>query len=154
MLPANRRLGWLLLGCALAMTWATFAFGQARAQALLPTKALAIKGIALQAEIAATAAALEKGLMYRRSLPPDHGMLFVFNEPTFQCFWMKNTPLPLSIAFIDANGTINRITHMAPHTETAHCPPTEILYALEMEQGWFDRYQIKPGDVVDGLPGQ
>src|SRR5690554_5425657 len=77
-----------------------------RAQSILPTTQLSINGIAVQAEIAATPASLKRGLMFRESLPPNHGMLFVFNKPQIQCFWMKNTPLPLSIAFIDKTGVI------------------------------------------------
>lgn len=123
-----------------------------QAQSLLPTTELTINNITIQAELATTSAAHQQGLMYRASLPPDHGMLFVFASPVFQCFWMKNTPLPLSIAFIDAGGTITRIADMTPHDEAAHCPPGDIVYALEMEQGWFRKYNIQAGASVNGLP--
>ena len=122
------------------------------AQSVLPTTELTIKGIAVHAEVAATASARQKGLMYRERLPENHGMLFVFEEPGIQCFWMKNTPLPLSIAFIDAHGEIARISDMTPHDESAHCPPRDIVYALEMEQGWFKRYGVTAGTHVLSLP--
>lgn len=123
-----------------------------QAQSLLPTTELTINNITVQAELATTSAALQKGLMHRSSLPQNHGMLFIFRAPVFQCFWMKNTPLPLSIAFIDTSGTITRIADMTPHDEAAHCPPGDIMYALEMEQGWFRQYDIQAGASVKGLP--
>lgn len=123
-----------------------------RAQTILPTTELSINQITVQAEIAATPASLKRGLMFRESLPPNHGMLFVFNQPQIQCFWMKNTPLPLSIAFIDEMGVITRITDMQPLSEQTHCPPEEVSYALEMAQGWFSQYGITAGARIDNLP--
>lgn len=131
----------------------TFITSSAQAQSvLLPTTELTVGKIRAQAEIAATPASLQRGLMFRESLPPDHGMLFVFNPPQRQCFWMKNTPLPLSIAFIDAAGKIIDIQRMQPLSEQAHCPPGDIAYALEMEQGWFNRYGIRVKQRVQNLP--
>jgi uncharacterized membrane protein (UPF0127 family) len=123
-----------------------------RAQTILPTTELSINGITLQAEIAATPASMQRGLMFRESLPPNHGMLFVFNPPQRQCFWMKNTLLPLSIAFINETGLITRITNMHPLSEQTHCPPGDITYALEMEQGWFSQYGITTGTRIKNLP--
>lgn len=124
----------------------------AQAQTLLPVRELSVNGVAITAEVAATPDARNKGLMHRPALPQNHGMLFVFSPPAFQCFWMKNTPLPLSIAFVDSKGVITRITDMQPFDETAHCPPDDIAYALEMEQGWFRQHQIGTGDRLSGLP--
>lgn len=121
-------------------------------QALLPTTQFEISGIQIQAEIAATDAARSLGLMNRHSLPDDHGMLFVFDQVGTPCFWMKNTPLPLSIAFIDTQGKITNIADMQPHSLDAHCPAAPIQYALEMEQGWFIRHQIGAGATVKNLP--
>lgn len=90
--------------------------------------------------------------MYRTFLPPDTGMLFVFDRPGLPCFWMKNTPLPLSIAFIDQRGRIVNIADMQPHDQTSHCPTAPVLYALEMQQGWFRQKGIKPGTQVAPLP--
>lgn len=121
-------------------------------QSILPTTELSINDITVHAQIAATPASLKRGLMFRESLPPNHGMLFVFSPPQLQCFWMKNTPLPLSIAFINETGVITRITQMQPLSEQTHCPPGDISYALEMAQGWFNRYGITAGTRVENLP--
>ena len=117
----------------------------------LPTIELSIKGHRLVAEVAATEPARTQGLMYRFSLQPDHGMLFVFAHPQVQAFWMKNTYVPLSIAFIDAEGRILNIEDMAPQTETTHLSRGAALYALEMKKGWFVQRGIAPGDRVEGL---
>ncbi len=108
--------------------------------------------VSAHVEIAATEPARRLGLMHRKSLLQDHGMLFVFDHPDIHCFWMKNTPLPLSIAFIDATGRIVNITDMQPFNEASHCPPAPIVYALEMQQGWFAANNISSGMQVDGLP--
>ena len=89
--------------------------------------------------------------MYRESLNPDSGMLFVFEEASYHCFWMKNTLIPLSIAFISPNGTITDIVDMAPLDLTSHCPTQPALYALEMNQDWFAKQDIKVGDRVTGI---
>lgn len=127
--------------------------GLAHAQAmLLPTAQLKIGQHVVHVEVAATDESRSYGLMNRTSLPPDHGMLFVFDSPGTGCFWMKNTPLPLSIAFIDAQGAIVNIARMQPYSLDTHCPAKPVQYALEMEQGWFKDHQIKAGAVVSGLP--
>ena len=113
---------------------------------------LSIKSFQVQAEVADRPASRAKGLMYRESLPDNHGMLFVFDAPSRQCMWMKNTPLPLSVAFIKADGRISNIAQMQPQTETIHCASEDVLYALEMAQGWFWARAIKAGDAVQGLP--
>lgn len=119
---------------------------------LLPTTQIQIGPHSVQAEVAATDASRSYGLMNRQSLPADHGMLFVFDSVGMPCFWMKNTPLPLSIAFIDAQGVIVNIADMQPHSQDTHCPAAPIVFALEMEQGWFKRHQIKAGMAVRQLP--
>ncbi len=124
----------------------------AQAVQILPTTEIAIGAQTEQAEIAATEASREQGLMYRQSLPPDHGMLFVFDSADVQCFWMKNTLLPLSIAFIASDGKILNIADMQPQTEDAHCPAGPIVYALEMQQGWFASHRVRAGQTVTGLP--
>src|SRR5690606_17166645 len=88
--------------------------GAAQAR-LLPTTSLTLGGASAHVEIAATPEVRNRGLMFRESLPPDHGMLFVFEQETTQCFWMKNTPLPLTIAFIDAQGRIINMRDMQPY---------------------------------------
>ena len=113
---------------------------------------LGIKSFQVQAEVADRPASRARGLMFRESLADNHGMLFVFDTPSRQCMWMKNTPLPLSVAFIKADGRIANIAQMQPQTETIHCASEDVLYALEMTQGWFWARAIKPGDEVRGLP--
>jgi hypothetical protein len=117
----------------------------------LPTVELAIKGHRLIAEVAADDSTRMTGLMNRFSLKPDHGMLFVFRTAEPQAFWMKNTYVPLSIAFIGSDGTILNIEDMAPLTETTHPSRGLARYALEMKKGWFDQHGIRSGDSVAGL---
>jgi uncharacterized protein len=117
----------------------------------LPTVELRIKGHRVLAEVAATEQSRTTGLMYRFSLKPDSGMLFVFGTPQPLAFWMKNTYVPLSIAFIDADGRIVNIEDMAPQTEATHGSRGLARYALEMKKGWFGAYGIGPGDRVEGL---
>lgn len=125
-------------------------FGTAAASdARLP---LRIGPHAFQVEVAATEQQRQRGLMGRTHLPADGGMLFVFEEPGRHCFWMRDTPLPLSIAFIDAAGRIAGFADMQPRSEALHCPPAEIRYALEVRQGEFQRRGITARDPVDGLP--
>ena len=103
------------------------------------------------AEIADTPQSRERGLMQRDHLCADCGMLFVFEKADRYNFWMKDTPLPLSIAFIAANGAIINIAEMQPDTTDVHSAKRNALYALEMNSGWFARNGIKPGDRVRGL---
>ena len=140
---------------ALGLIMLLIGTGQHAAQAqamLLPTTQIQIGPHTVQAEIAATDASRSYGLMNRQSLPEDQGMLFVFDQVNAACFWMKNTPLPLSIAFIDAQGTIVNIADMQPYSLDTHCPTAPIAFALEMEQGWFRQHQISAGMSVKHLP--
>ena len=120
----------------------------------LPTTALTIGSHKLTAEIATSPEQRSLGLMNRFSLKPDHGMLFVFerNEPL--AFWMKNTYIPLSIAFIAPDGAIVNIEDMKPQTEESHWSRGPALYALEMKKGWFAERGIGPGAVVKGIPAK
>jgi uncharacterized membrane protein (UPF0127 family) len=118
----------------------------------LPELELRIDQHRLTAEVASNAATRTTGLMNRFSLQPDHGMLFVFPEQQPLAFWMKNTFVPLSIAFIDTNGRILNIEDMAPQTESTHPSRGAALYALEMKRGWFGEHGIAAGAEVKGLP--
>ncbi|WP_412852317.1 DUF192 domain-containing protein [Ectothiorhodospira shaposhnikovii] len=124
----------------------------AAATADLAVISLRIGDHPLTAEVADTAPLRAKGLMFRESLPPDHGMLFIWEQPEPVAMWMLNTPLPLSVAFIDARGRILNIARMQPHSRTLHHSDGAARYALEMPQGWFGQHQILPGHHVDGLP--
>lgn len=106
---------------------------------------------AFEVEIAATPEQRQRGLMGRDRLPDNGGMLFVFESPGRHCFWMRDTPLPLSIAFIDDAGRIVGLADMQAHTDTLHCPATAVRYALEIAQGGFVRRRIAPGMQVHGL---
>ncbi len=120
----------------------------ATAQPPLPTVTLNVDGHLLQAEYAATPEALSEGLMRRAALAADAGMLFELGAPDIHCFWMKNTLVPLSIAFIDPHGRIIDIQDMQPHSLDPHCPPAPVTQALEMNQGWFARAGVRTGDRV------
>lgn len=106
----------------------------------------------IQAEVAATEPQREKGLMFREKLGTNAGMVFVFRKPGQVCMWMKNTPLPLSVAFLDERGKILNIEDMQPQTLDSHCAKGPAAYALEMNKGWFAQKNIKPGTAITGLP--
>jgi uncharacterized protein len=114
----------------------------------LPRVPIYIKDRQIRVEVAKTDEERAKGLMERTSLGKDEGMLFIFEAEGNHGFWMKNTLLPLSIAFADKEGRIVRITDMKPLTLSVHNPPKPILYALEMNKGWFAANGIKAGDVI------
>ena len=107
----------------------------------------------IRAELAADYGSRMRGLMFRESMPVNAGMLFMFDEPGPQCMWMKNTLLPLSVAFMDDSGTITNIEDMKPQTEDSHCARKPARYALEMNKGWFSARGIKPGSRIGGIPG-
>jgi uncharacterized protein len=106
----------------------------------------------IDAAVASSDADREQGLMYRTQLAPNEGMLFVFGENAVHCFWMKNTLIPLSIAFMRADGTVTDIDEMDAETTNNHCPSNNGYYALEMSKGWFSSKGIKPGMKIQGLP--
>ncbi len=121
------------------------------ADTALPETELSISGHKLTVEIAATEETQTTGLMFRRMMPENRGMLFVFSTIAPLNFWMKNTYLPLSIAFIDQHGVILNIADMKPLTTDPHPSAGAALYALEMNQGWFAKRHIKAGSKIDGL---
>ena len=116
------------------------------------TLPLAIGPHVFQVELAATPAQRQRGLMGRTHLAAVRGMLFVFEQPGRYCFWMRDTPLPLSIAFIDAAGRIASLADMQPRSEAQHCPGSDVRYALEVRQGEFQHRGIRAGMQIDGLP--
>ena len=106
----------------------------------------------IKAEVAQAPDERAIGLMHRKTMPANDGMLFVFEQPAPQCFWMKNTLLPLSIAFVADDGTVSSIEEMAPGSLDSHCSKQPVRYALEMNQGWFAKRGIKPGSKLAGKP--
>lgn len=125
----------------------------AQAGAQFPTTKLTAGMHLIQAEVAQTDPQRQQGLMFREKMANNHGMVFVFDQPTTQCMWMKNTPLPLSVAFIDSDGKIVNIEDMQPKTLESHCSAKPVKYALEMNLGWFKQKNVKPGSAIGGLPG-
>lgn len=117
----------------------------------LPVVELHAGKTVISAEVAATPDEREQGLMQRRFLQENHGMIFVFPEPTLFSMWMKDTLLPLSVAFLDAAGAIINIEEMLPLTDTLHPARHEAKYALEMNSNWFSRHGIREGDRIDGV---
>ena len=117
-----------------------------------PLIALSAGDSIIVAETAASEASRALGLMGRDHLDRNHGMLFVFGRPGRYRMWMKNTLLPLSVAFMDERGTILNIEDMAPLTLDLHASKGDAAYALEMEQGWFRAHHVRPGERLEGLP--
>jgi len=118
----------------------------------LPTIELRIKDAHIYAEVVSKPEDRALGLMFRRSLAPDSGMLFAFDEDEFQRFWMKNTLIPLSIAYITSDSLISDILEMAPmDTATPYVSSRPVRYALEMNSGWFQSHGIRTGDTVRGM---
>jgi len=99
----------------------------------------------IKAEVAADGPTRTRGLMMRERLGPNEGMIFVFPDKASHCFWMRNTLIALSIAFVDDDGTITNIEDMKPQSDDSHCPVRAVRYALEMEKGWFARRGVKAG---------
>ena len=106
----------------------------------------------IDTQVAATPAQRATGLMFRREMPQGEGMLFIFEEATPQCFWMKNTLLPLTAAFVADDGTIVNLEDMKPQTLDSHCSTQPVRYVLEMNQGWFAKKGIKAGFKLGGKP--
>lgn len=137
----------LLAGCALA------ALAQSDAPQLnLPRVKLSAGMHQIDTQVASTPGERATGLMYRKEMPTHEGMLFVFEQPTTQCFWMKNTLLPLTAAFVDDDGTIVNLADMKPQTTDSHCSAKPVRFVLEMNQGWFAKRRLAAGSKLQGEP--
>ena len=108
----------------------------------------------IDAQVALSPEQRQIGLMFRKDMPQHEGMVFVFEQSTKQCFWMKNTLLPLTAAFVADDGTIVNLADMKPQTLGAHCSDKPVRYVLEMNQGWFTKKGIKAGSKLQGTPFQ
>ncbi|MFM2054323.1 MAG: hypothetical protein RL456_2360 [Pseudomonadota bacterium] len=106
----------------------------------------------IRAEVARTDSERQIGLMHRPSMPAGDGMLFIFEQPGVQCFWMRNTLIPLSAAFVDDGGRIVNIEDMQPQSDDSHCSKKPVRFVLEMNQGWFARKGLGPGSRIGGGP--
>jgi len=106
----------------------------------------------IDAQVALAPQERQTGLMHRKEMPQHEGMLFVFEQPATQCFWMKNTLLPLTAAFVEDDGTIANLADMKPQTLDSHCSAKPVRYVLEMNQGWFAKRGIQAGAKLSGAP--
>jgi len=139
-----RRLGSKIGVCAGVVAAAT-AFAQ------LPTVELSAGIHLIRAEVAHTFDTRGQGLMFRKALGPNEGMFFVFPRAEIHCMWMKNTLIPLSVAFLDEKGRVVSISDMQPQTETSHCAAAPAKFALEMSHGWFAAKGIRSGATILGV---
>jgi uncharacterized protein len=143
--------GWRRCGVAIALCMSLWASAQEGPQRLAQIHLDA--GIhVINAELATTPEEREIGLMFRPTMPANDGMLFVFERPGQQCFWMKNTLLPLSVAFLADDGRVVNIDDMKPQTLDGHCSTKPVRFVLEMNQGWFAKRGIKAGSRIRGAP--
>ena len=140
----------LALLAALLFTVAGPSWSRDRPQTSLPRVTLTAGMHLIQAQVAATPEQRSVGLMFRQDMPANEGMVFVFEEPAGQCFWMKNTLLPLTAAFVADDGTIVNLADMKPQTEDSHCSAKPVRYVLEMNQGWFAKRGLKAGAKLSG----
>lgn len=104
----------------------------------------------IDAQVASKPLQRQTGLMHRKQMPPHEGMLFIFEQPATQCFWMKNTLIPLTAAFVEDDGTIVNLVDMKPLDENSHCSAKPVRYVLEMNQGWFDQRKVTAGARLRG----
>jgi uncharacterized membrane protein (UPF0127 family) len=130
---------------------ATVSFG-ALAEPAVRTTTVKVGPHPLKVEVVANDADRGRGLMHRKSLGRNDGMLFIFDEQGYHSMWMKNTLIPLSVAFIDAQGTILNVLDMEPQTEDVHMSAGPSIYAIEVNKGWFAEKKVKAGDKVTGIP--
>ncbi|MGV3727235.1 DUF192 domain-containing protein [Hydrogenophaga sp.] len=134
------------------LTWAAPALAQDAPQMQLPRITLQAGMHLIQAQVASTPQERSVGLMFRREMPTNEGMLFIFEQPSEQCFWMKNTLLPLTAAFVADDGTIVNLVDMKPQSLDSHCSTKPVRYVLEMHKGWFDKRALKAGTKLSGPP--
>lgn len=131
-----------------------FATGQAQDAAQMGLSRVKITAAMylIDAQVAVTPSQRATGLMFRQQMPQGEGMLFVFEQAAEQCFWMKNTLLPLTAAFVEDDGTIVNLVDMKPLSTASHCSKRPVRYVLEMNLGWFSKKGIQPGTKLKGVP--
>jgi uncharacterized protein len=139
-----------LMACVLLLCAPTI-WAQEEPQTNLKRVALGVGMHRIDAQVALTPEQRQIGLMWRKNMPTHEGMLFVFEQPSQQCFWMKNTLIPLTAAFVDDEGTIVNLVDMQPQTLNPHCSAKPVRYVLEMNQGWFAKKNIKAGTKITGI---
>jgi uncharacterized protein len=150
----NTRRFWLAVAIALPalLTQAVALAQPEEPQMKLQRAVLGVGMHRIDAQLALSPMERQIGLMWRKKMPAHEGMLFVFEQPSQQCFWMKNTLIPLTAAFLEDDGTIVNLADMKPQTTNSHCSAKPVRYVLEMNVGWFAKKNIKAGAKVSGLP--
>lgn len=146
-----KRIGWMIIAVTMTGFGTIGTRALAQGQPPLPTIQLQTGLYLIKAEVAATYPTRMQGLMMREKMGANEGMLFVFPDRERQCMWMKNTLLPLSVAFIDDAGVILNVEDMKPQTEDSHCSAKPARFALEMNLGWFKSKKLGPGTRITGL---
>lgn len=149
-IPRMKKLSIRLL-CLLFLATGS-AWSQESPQLQLPRVTLSAGMHLIQAQVAATPQERAVGLMFRKDMPVNEGMLFAFEQPSEQCFWMKNTLLPLTAAFVSDDGTIVNLADMQPQSLASHCSTKPVRFVLEMNKGWFDKRGLKAGSKLSGPP--
>ena len=142
----------MTLACLIGATLASFGAAAQGQPQTLPTTRLSAGIHVVRAMVADRPDTRQTGLMFRKEMAPNDGMLFVFERPSDQCFWMKNTLIPLSIAFLADDGRIVNVEEMKAQTLDGHCSKEPVRFALEMNQGWFKAKGLAAGHKVRGLP--
>lgn len=145
------RIALALACCVLAPLSSTPAWAQDQAQHL-PTTTLGAGMYNIKAEVARTEQEHEIGLMFRTSMGNNEGMIFIFERAGQQCFWMKNTLIPLAVAFIADDGTVVNVDEMKAQTLDPHCSAKPVRFVLEMNTGWFTKHGVKAGSKLSGEP--
>ena len=140
----------LFLGVVAAPTPAQARETSGNPQLGLPRTTIRAGMFNIDAQVASNQETRATGLMWRRGMPQHEGMLFVFEQPATQCFWMRNTPSPLTAAFVADDGTIVNLADMAPLSDDSHCSTKPVRFVLEMNQGWFAQRGIKAGSKLSG----
>ena len=141
-----------LLTAIVAVCFTASSLAQDAPQTQLPRVKLQAGMHQIDAQLALTPEQRQIGLMFRQDMPQHEGMLFVFEQPAQQCFWMKNTLIPLTAAFVADDGTIVNLADMKAQTTDSHCSAKPVRFVLEMNQGWFARKSIKAGFKLQGKP--
>ena len=141
-----------LAACWLLAFAPTAPWAQQAPQPRLPTVSLGAGMHNIVAEVASTPLQRQIGMMMRTEMAQHEGMLFVFEQPEVQCFWMRNTLLPLAIAFVADDGRIVNLSEMQPRSDDSHCSSQPVRYVLEMNRGWFSKRGLKAGDKLRGKP--
>ena len=151
LIPTVARKSLLWMAVTIAATFGSgSSWAQPAAQLNLPHVKLSAGLYVIDAQVASTPEQRQTGLMLRKEMPQHEGMLFVFEQASVQCFWMKNTLLPLTAAFVADDGTIVNTADMKPETTESHCSAKPVKYVLEMNQGWFAKKGVKPGSRLTG----